>query len=152
MNPDNTYQTGDPTLWARAKPWVQVVPGASTLIKLSDIQHPGSAGGSQITGREWREFGSEALVDSVYVFGWPYGAINLARGIGTAAAKGGLRAAGRQTLHMARPDRLAKTMLWQPSLPNVSRIVTRQGINTVKNLRNPLTSVGTKCAGHSSRG
>ena len=87
---------------------MSVVPGASTLIKLSDIQHPGSAGGSQITGREWREFGSEALVDSVYVFGWPYGAINLARGIGTAAAKGGLRAAGRQTLHMARPDRLGQ--------------------------------------------
>ena len=147
LNADNTYQTGDPTLWARAKPWVSVVPGASTLIKLSDIKHPGSAGGSQITGREWREFGSEALVDSVYVFGWPYGAINLARGIGTAAAKGGLRAAGRQTLHMARPDRLAKTMLWEPSLPNVSRIVTRQGINTVKNLRNPLTSVGTKAMG-----
>ena len=147
LNPDNTYKTGDPTLWARAKPWVSVVPGASTLIKLSDIQHPGSAGGSQITGREWREFGAEALVDSVYLVGWPYGAINLARGVGTAAAKGGLRAAGRQTLHMARPDRLAKTMLWEPSLPNVSRIVTRQGVNTVRNLRNPLTSIGTKAMG-----
>ena len=147
LNPDNTYKTGDPTLWARAKPWVSVVPGASTLIKLSDIKHPGSAGGSQITGREWREFGSEALVDSVYVFGWPYGAINLARGVGTAALKGGLKAAGRQTLHMARPDRLAKTMLWEPSLPNVTRIVTRQGVNTVRNLRNPLTSIGTKARG-----
>ena len=147
LNPDNTYQTGDPTLWARAKPWAQVVPGASTLIKLSDIKHPGSAGGSQITGREWREFGAEALTDSVYIFGWPYGAINLAKGAGMAVAKGGLRAGGKQVMHMARPDRLAKTLLWQPSLPNVSRIVTRQGINTVKNLRNPLTSVGTKWKG-----
>ena len=147
LNPDNTYQTGDPTLWARAKPWVSVVPGASTMIKLSDIKHPGSADGSQITGREWREFGAEALVDSVYLVGWPYGAVNLARGVGTAAAKGGLKAAGKQTLHMARPDRLAKTMLWEPSLPNVSRIVTKQGVNTVKNLRNPLTSIGTKGKG-----
>ena len=147
LNPDNTYQTGDPTLWARAKPWVSVVPGASTMIKLSDIKHPGSADGSQITGREWREFGAEALVDSVYLVGWPYGAVNLARGVGTAAAKGGLKAAGKQTLHMARPDRLAKTMLWEPSLPNVGRIVTRQGVNTVKNLRNPLTSIGTKGKG-----
>ena len=147
LNPDNTYQTGDPTLWARAKPWVSVVPGASTMIKLSDIKHPGSADGSQITGREWREFGAEALVDSVYLVGWPYGAVNLARGVGTAAAKGGLKAAGKQTLHMARPDRLAKTMLWEPSLPNVSRIVTKQGVKTVKNLRNPLTSIGTKGKG-----
>ena len=147
LNTDNTYQTGDPTLWARAKPWVSVVPGASTLIKLNDIQHPGSADGSQITGREWREFGAEALVDSVYLVGWPYGAVNLARGVGTAAAKGGLKAAGKQTLHMARPDRLAKTVLWEPSLPNVSRIVGKQGVNTVKNLRNPLTSIGTKGKG-----
>ena len=147
LNDDNTYKTGDPTFWARAKPWVQVVPGASTLIKLHDIQHPGSQGGSDITGREWREFGSEALVDSVYLVGWPYGAINLARGVGMAAARGGLRAGAKQALYMGRPDRLARTMLWEPSLPNVSRIVARQGVNTVRNLRNPLTSLGTKWKG-----
>ena len=151
LNPDNTYDVGDATFWAKAKPWVKVVPGFSTMIKLNEVKHPGSELGSRISGREGRELGSEALVDSVYVFGWPYGGINIGRSVGLAAVRGGLRgglrAGGKQALHMARPDRLAKTMLWDPSLPNVSRIVVKQGVNSVRNLRNPLTSIGTKGKG-----
>ena len=65
LNPDGTLDVGKASVWSWVKPGVQVLPGASSMIKLSDIKHPGSAGGSAITGREWRELGSEALVDSV---------------------------------------------------------------------------------------
>lgn len=131
LNPDGTLETEGGTAWHVAKPWVSAVPGAGTLITAYDIQHPSSAEGEDITGREWRQLGSAATVDSVYLFGFPHGAANLGRGLGTAAIRGSAGGAWRTAV------RAPRTLLYDASLPVVAKEVGRQGLTIV---RNPVAS------------
>ena len=114
-----------------ARPWLSIVPGVSTAFTTYDVSHPGSAGGTELTNQEWRNLGKDAFLDSVYIVGWPYGAINVARGVATAGVKAGSRAAVRQAI---KPGNL-KTLLWDASLPRVARVVAGQHRTAARNLR-----------------
>ena len=77
---DRGTVSADGSFFHTARPWLSIVPGASTAFTTCDVTHLGSAGGTALTNQEWRNLGKDAFLDSVYVVGWPYCAINIGRG------------------------------------------------------------------------
>lgn len=145
----NIDASGDPTVarsgFSQVAPWLSIVPGASTALTAYDVTHPGSEAGTALTGQEKRDLGKDAFLDSVYVFGFPYGAINVGRGAVTATAagarQGGLRGATAGLGGSLTPGRTIRSLLWDASLPRVTRVVAGQHRTGAGNLaRGPIST------------
>ena len=132
LNEDGTLRTEGGTAWHVAKPYVSALPGVGTAIIATEAMAPGSPDGAGFTSREWRELASAATIDSMYLLGWPYGAVN----VGRSAAAAVVRGSGQQLIRTAA--RSPRALFWDASLPRVSREVGRQ-IGTVR--QNPIAAV-----------
>ena len=146
LHPDHQQITGvddkgkvasDGSFTHNARPWLSIVPGARTAFTAYDVTHPGSAGGTDLTGQEKRDLAKDAFVDSSYIFGWPFAGIGAVRAGGVGLLRSGVGpggralAGGRGLVGGLTP----KKLLWDSSLPRVSRIVAGQHRNAIGNLR-----------------
>ena len=106
------------------RPVAGFLPGASSILTYYDATRASSPGGATVVGSEQRQLGADLALDSIYVFGWPYGAIgaagNVARGTARGGASGLLRSSGREAVLAP------KTLLYDASLPRSAYYVGQQ--------------------------
>ena len=86
LKPDGTLDTGGASAGRWAERIGGVLPGFGTLYGVASAYDPASPGGSTWTRDEKLDIGKNVALDSLYVFGWPYGALNIVGKVGSLGA------------------------------------------------------------------
>ena len=117
INPDGTTDLGGGSVGRWAERAGSVLPGFGTLYDVSLAYDPASPDGSRWSTDEKIGIAKNSALDSLYVSGWPFGAVNIARNIATGGGRALLTNPGKNII---RP------LFWNSSLPMTSRQIAGQ--------------------------
>ena len=117
VNPDGTLDLSGGSAGRWAERVGGFIPGFNTLYGVGLAYDPASPDGAKWSAGEKRGIAKDATLDSLYVFGFPYGGINIVRNVAQGSGRALLQ-------HPVR--HIVKPLVWDAALPNTVQRVSGQ--------------------------